>query len=49
MHPVVNVVERAVEHVLRKQARVEVVTGEASAALKTAGGIGAFLKARVNV
>jgi peptide chain release factor subunit 1 len=41
-----DVVERAVEHALRKGARIEIVTGEASASLDTAGGIGAFLKAR---
>jgi peptide chain release factor subunit 1 len=39
-----DVVERAVEHALRSGARIEVVKGEASAALK--GGIAAFLKAR---
>jgi peptide subunit release factor 1 (eRF1) len=39
-----DVVERAVEHALRSGARIEVVRGEASAALK--GGIAAFLKAR---
>jgi peptide subunit release factor 1 (eRF1) len=43
---VVNVVEKAVEHALRRQARVEVVTGNASEALRNAGGIGAFLKTR---
>lgn len=43
---VTNVVERAVEHALRRQAKVEVVTGKASVALKVAGGIGAFLKTR---
>jgi peptide subunit release factor 1 (eRF1) len=41
-----NVVERAVEHAVRRKAKVEVVTGEASAKLKEAGGIGAFLKTR---
>jgi len=41
-----NVVERAVEHALRRRARVEVVTGKASVALMMAGGIGAFLKTR---
>ena len=41
-----NVVERAVEHALRRRARVELVTGKASLALMTAGGIGAFLKTR---
>jgi peptide chain release factor subunit 1 len=46
IHPVGDVVERAVDHALRKGARIEVVTGEASALLKNVGGIGAFLKAR---
>jgi len=46
VQPVSNVVERVVEHALRKQAKVEVVTGEASATLATGGGIGAFLKTR---
>jgi peptide subunit release factor 1 (eRF1) len=46
VQPVGNVIERAVEHAIRKHAKVEVVTGEASAALQTAGGIGAFLKTR---
>jgi peptide subunit release factor 1 (eRF1) len=41
-----DVVERAVEHALRKQARIEVVTADASEALQRAGGIGAFLKTR---
>lgn len=41
-----NVVERVVEHALRKGAKVEVVTGDAAAVLKTVGGIGAFLKTR---
>ena len=44
VQPVGNVVERAVEHARRKRAKVEVVTGKASAALQTAGGIGALLK-----
>ena len=44
LRPVRDVVERAVEHALRSGARIEVVKGEASAALK--GGIAAFLKAR---
>jgi peptide chain release factor subunit 1 len=39
-----DVVERAVEHALRSGARIEVVKGEGSAALK--GGIAAFLRAR---
>ena len=46
VQPVGNVIERAVAHALRKHAKVEVVTGEASAALDNAGGIGAFLKTR---
>lgn len=46
VQPVRNIVEQAVEHALRKQARIEVVTGEASTALAAAGGIGAFLKTR---
>jgi peptide subunit release factor 1 (eRF1) len=41
-----DVIERAVEHALRKQAKIEVVTADASAALKSAGGIAAFLKTR---
>jgi peptide subunit release factor 1 (eRF1) len=47
VHPVADVVERAVDHALRKGARIEVVTGEATASLNTVGGIGAFLKAKV--
>jgi peptide subunit release factor 1 (eRF1) len=46
VQPVGNVIERAVEHTLRKHARVEVVGGTASATLMTAGGIGALLKTR---
>ena len=46
IQPVINVVQRAVEHAMRKRARVEVVTGKASAELKKAGGIGAFLRTR---
>jgi peptide subunit release factor 1 (eRF1) len=46
VQPVSNVIERAVERALRGDAKVEVVTGEASAALDSAGGIGAFLKTR---
>jgi hypothetical protein len=41
-----DVVERAVEHALRHQAKIEVVTAQGAAALKSAGGIGAFLKTR---
>jgi peptide subunit release factor 1 (eRF1) len=41
-----DVVERAVEHTLRNEAKVDVVTGEAGASLAMSGGIAAFLKAR---
>jgi peptide chain release factor subunit 1 len=41
-----DVVERAVEHALRNQAKIEVVNAEGATALKSAGGIGAFLKTR---
>jgi rubrerythrin len=46
VHPVADVVERAVDHGIRKGVRIEVVTGEATGPLNTIGGIGAFLKAR---
>jgi hypothetical protein len=46
VYPVKDVVERAVEHALRKGARIELVKGEASESLTNAGGIGAFLKSR---
>ena len=46
LKPVSDVVERAVEHAFRKRAKIEVVTGVASAALHIAGGVGAFLKTR---
>jgi peptide chain release factor subunit 1 len=46
VHTVDDVVERAVDHALRKGAKIEVVTGEARASLNTVGGIGVFLKAR---
>jgi peptide chain release factor subunit 1 len=46
IHPVGDVVERAVDHALRKGAKIEVVTGDPCASLNTVGGIGAFLKAR---
>jgi peptide chain release factor subunit 1 len=46
IHPVADVVEKAVDHALRSGARIEVVTGEACASLDTVGGIGAFLKAK---
>jgi peptide chain release factor subunit 1 len=41
-----NVVERAVDHAFQKGAKIEVVTGEASASLSNVGGIAAFLKAK---
>jgi peptide subunit release factor 1 (eRF1) len=44
--PVRDVVERAVEHTLRRGAKIEVVKGEARASLDSAGGIAAFLNAR---
>jgi peptide subunit release factor 1 (eRF1) len=40
-----NVIERAVDHVLRRSARIEVVTGQACDLLNTVGGIAAFVKA----
>jgi peptide subunit release factor 1 (eRF1) len=43
---VTDVVEKAVEQAVRKNARIEIVRGEAAASLDNAGGIGAFLKAR---
>jgi peptide subunit release factor 1 (eRF1) len=46
VHPVSDVVERAVEHALRKGAKIEVVTGEAASSLYNVGGIAAFLKPR---
>jgi peptide subunit release factor 1 (eRF1) len=46
LQPVDDVVERASEHALRNGAKVDVVTGEASASLDTSGGIAAFLKTR---
>jgi peptide subunit release factor 1 (eRF1) len=41
-----DVVEKTVERALRDEARIEIVRSEAAAALDSAGGIGAFLKAR---
>jgi peptide subunit release factor 1 (eRF1) len=41
-----DVVEKAVEHALRKQAKIEVVSGEAASELQAAGGVGAFLRTR---
>jgi peptide chain release factor subunit 1 len=46
VQPVSNVIERAIERALRNEAKLEVVTGAAAAALNSAGGIGAFLKTR---
>jgi hypothetical protein len=46
VHPVGDVVERAVDHAVRKGAKIEVVTGEASDSLNNLGGIAAFLKTR---
>jgi peptide chain release factor subunit 1 len=46
LQPVGDVVERVLEHALRAGAKVDVVTGEASASLDTSGGIGALLKTR---
>jgi peptide chain release factor subunit 1 len=46
LQPVGDVVERVLEHALRGGAKVDVVTGEASASLDSWGGIGAFLKTR---
>lgn len=46
LRPVADIVEHAIEHALRKGARIEVVKGEASESLINAGGIGAFLRAR---
>jgi peptide subunit release factor 1 (eRF1) len=43
---VADVVERAVEHALRRQAKIEVVTADGSERLNQAGSIGAFLKTR---
>jgi peptide subunit release factor 1 (eRF1) len=41
-----DVVERAIQHALRKGATIEVVRSEASESLINAGGIGAFLRTR---
>jgi hypothetical protein len=46
VRPVTDVVEHAIEHALRKGAKIEVVKGAASESLIHAGGIGAFLMAR---
>ncbi|HEX4997959.1 MAG TPA: hypothetical protein VFY29_07025 [Terriglobia bacterium] len=46
LEPVGNIIERAVEHAMRRHARIEVVTGPANETLKEAGGVGAFLKTR---
>jgi peptide subunit release factor 1 (eRF1) len=45
--PVDDVVERAVDHAVRRDARIEVIrSGEAESLLMNAGGIGAFLRTR---
>jgi peptide subunit release factor 1 (eRF1) len=46
VQPVPDIVGHAVEHAIRRRARVEVVTGAAAAALASGGGIAAFLKTR---
>ena len=47
VHPTEDVVERAVDHALRKGARIEVIRAdEAESSLMNAGGIGAFLRTR---
>jgi peptide subunit release factor 1 (eRF1) len=46
LRPVGDVVERVLEHALRRGAKVDVVTGEACTSLHASGGIGAFLKTR---
>jgi len=46
VQPVRNIIERLAERAVRKGAKVDVVTGEASSMLDTSGGIGAFLKTR---
>jgi peptide subunit release factor 1 (eRF1) len=46
MQAVSDVVAHAVEHGLRRGARIEVVKGDAAEALNVRGGIAAFLKAR---
>jgi peptide chain release factor subunit 1 len=49
VHPVRDVIERAVDHAFRNGTRIEVVTGEACASLNGAGGIGAFLKPKIKL
>jgi peptide subunit release factor 1 (eRF1) len=46
VQPVADVVEPAIERAIRKQAKIEVVTGTAASALTSGGGIAAFLKTR---
>jgi peptide chain release factor subunit 1 len=46
LHRIADVVERAVEQASSKGAKIEVVTGEAAEALKSSGGVAAFLKTR---
>jgi peptide subunit release factor 1 (eRF1) len=49
IHEVPNIVEHAIEHALRRGANIEVVSRNASAALISAGGIGALLRTRTAV
>ncbi len=49
VHPVGDVIERVVDHAIRNGAKIEVVTGEASASLNGVGGIGAFLKPKAKL
>jgi len=46
LEPVRDVIERVVEHLLRRGVRIEAVTGDAAVSLEDAGAIGAFLKTR---
>jgi peptide subunit release factor 1 (eRF1) len=46
VRPVRDVVERAIEHAIRKGAKLEVVTGQAASSLDSVGGIAVFLKAK---
>lgn len=46
VQPVTDIVDHAVEHAIRRRAKVEVVTGTAAATLASGGGIAAFLKTR---
>jgi peptide chain release factor subunit 1 len=49
VHPVNDVIERAVDHAVREGAKIEVVTGDASITLNNVGGIGAFLKPKIQL